>query len=390
MKVIKEPEEELTVESLADYDTIYNEVKLDSTVDKMIEYLRNEPPEETEEERINREADEFFNKKYQKAYDCYCGQIKTRYGYLDETNLPIDDEAINYASCKCNFDADVLKEMLIQGMKDLNEEFINEGDWSEQDLAEQYGEKLVQYIEDEFEANRVYVDWQINDVKVSKNDNLSLITIMMTAFSDDFAEYGEEVEEVIKRFITDIITDFMGKTPYMLANKSIFVKRLDVHKGHTDSMIITIELKEKHNVKAFNGDTIDDVAKNIGGFEAASQYTIGCFRNSYRDVENGEPRYKTGITAQVCYIRDKLSYAGGFKFWDRFTKIRVKGSSKLTQGDNTAFLLAAEYNPNPDVVLVWVDSFKHKTLYGAENKALLMHRADFDNMINELKNVIDI
>lgn len=127
MKVIKEPEEELTVESLADYDTIYNGVKLDSTVDKMIEDLRNEPPEETEEERINREADEFFNKKYQKAYDCYCGQIKTRYGYLDETNLPIDDEAINYASCKCNFDADVLKEMIIQGMKDLNEEFINEG-----------------------------------------------------------------------------------------------------------------------------------------------------------------------------------------------------------------------------------------------------------------------
>ena len=212
----------------------------------------------------------------------------------------------------------------------------------------------------------------------------------MTAFSDDFAESGEEDEQVIKRFITDIITDFMNKTPYMLVNKSVFVKGLDVHKGHTDSMIITIELKEKHNVKAFNGDTIDDVAKNIGGFEAASQYTIGCFRNSYRDVENGEPRYKTGITAQVCYIRDKLSYAGGFKFWDRFTKIRVKGSSKLTQGDNTAFLLAAEYNPNPDVVLVWVDSFKHKTLYGAENKALLMHRADFDNMINELKNVIDI
>ncbi|MBQ3420210.1 MAG: hypothetical protein IJH34_00780 [Romboutsia sp.] len=127
MKVIKEPEGEFTVESLADYDTIYNDVKLDSTIDKMIEDLRNEPPEETEEERINREADEFFNKKYQKAYDCYCGQIKTRYGYLDEANLPIDEDAINYASCKCNFDANVLKEMIIQGMKDLNEELIDEG-----------------------------------------------------------------------------------------------------------------------------------------------------------------------------------------------------------------------------------------------------------------------
>lgn len=73
---------------------------------------------------------------------------------------------------------------------------------------------------------------------------------MMTAFSDDFAESGEDDEKVIQRFILDIITDFMGKTPYMLANKSIFVKRLDVHKGHTGDMIITIELKEKSDINA--------------------------------------------------------------------------------------------------------------------------------------------
>ena len=42
------------------------------------------------------------------------------------------------------------------------------------------------------------------------------------------------------------------------------------------------------------------------------------------------------------------------------------------------------------MVLVWVDSFKHKTPHSSENKALLMHRADFDDMIDELKNVIGI
>ena len=112
-------EEDLDV---ADYDSVYSEVALEKLVEKIENDFKNEPFEESEDELTERLANEFAAKQYKRAYDCYCGQVKTRYGSLDERNLPIDEKLIDYASCKCNYDANVLKERLIQGMRDLNDQ----------------------------------------------------------------------------------------------------------------------------------------------------------------------------------------------------------------------------------------------------------------------------
>lgn len=110
-------DEDLDDDNLADYDTIYHDAKLDYSLDKIENNLRKEPLEESEEDRINREADEFINKQYKKAYECYCGQIKTRFGSLDESNIPIDEDALNYTSSKCNYDYSILKDKLTNGIK---------------------------------------------------------------------------------------------------------------------------------------------------------------------------------------------------------------------------------------------------------------------------------
>ena len=110
-------DEDLDDDNLADYDTIYHNAKLDYSLDKIENNLRKEPLEESEEDRINREADEFINKQYKKAYECYCGQIKTRFGSLDESNIPIDEDALNYTSSKCNYDYSILKDKLTNGIK---------------------------------------------------------------------------------------------------------------------------------------------------------------------------------------------------------------------------------------------------------------------------------
>jgi len=106
---------------IPDYGTIYDKVKTEEFHKKEGITIQEEcePIEESEDEKETRLANEFINKKYKKAYDCYCSQIRGRYGYLDEDNLPIDEQALNYASCKCNFDYDILKDKISKGEREF-------------------------------------------------------------------------------------------------------------------------------------------------------------------------------------------------------------------------------------------------------------------------------
>ena len=99
-------EEDLDLIQIPDYDEIYTELKLSQKFDNMFEDFKTEPLEESEEERINREADELVEKKFNKVYDFYCGRIKSKYGSLDEGNIPLDEDILNITSCKYNCDVE--------------------------------------------------------------------------------------------------------------------------------------------------------------------------------------------------------------------------------------------------------------------------------------------
>ena len=70
--------------------------------------------------------------------------------------------------------------------------------------------------------------------------------------------------------------------------------------------------------------------------------------------------------AKIVYQRQGgLSYGNGFKYWDRFKKL----TRFLPRHWSTNIRVAAEYIPNPDVVLVWADF------------PVLMHKSDFEDAI---------
>ena len=77
----------------------------------------------------------------------------------------------------------------------------------------------------------------------------------------------------------------------------------------------------------------------------------------------------TEYVVPIKYKRSALSYGGAFKYWDRFTKL--KKMSKIRKG--TDIKVVANYNPNPDIVIMWTDS-----------GAFLLDKKDFIKAMNDI------
>ena len=105
-----------------DYDDLLDEACLDRKANRLFDSLDTSlVEEESEEDRINREADEYIQRRWKRAYDCYSGCVRNKYGEFDESDFPIDEDLLTFTSSKCNYDYAQLKDNLVKSMNDLQE-----------------------------------------------------------------------------------------------------------------------------------------------------------------------------------------------------------------------------------------------------------------------------
>ena len=106
----------LNDEIMEDYEDVFEEAKVNRMVNEIIKDSFNEPIEESDEERIERKSKEYIGDRYEKVYETYCKCVGHEYGSVDESNLPLDENLLNYVSCVHNYDIENLKENIKQHM----------------------------------------------------------------------------------------------------------------------------------------------------------------------------------------------------------------------------------------------------------------------------------
>lgn len=286
------------------------------------------------------------------------------------------------------------------------------------DIRVEYGNKIAKEIIQAFADEGLNFDWETGWNDYDKITAIRaaygyygdpVISIRLAGYDEDIvSEIGEEDLSAIKNMVIKILDTYIAANPYepLTNNRSIkkpydvTVKISTMHAGEysredrspEDVLWIGIDLEEAprkvvHNEPAFNGDTIDDVANGMGKFQPQNTFEIAYCpadvdSSDYYDKFEAD-KYKR-LKINIKYMRVGLSYAGGFKYWDRFQKIKGKDIKKVAGSSNnnymTSFKLAAEYVPNPNIVLIWA------SIIGTwDNAGILMERSEFDKMIADLK-----
>lgn len=397
----------LNDEIMEDYEDVLEEAKVNRMVNEIIKDSFNEPIEESDEERIERKSNEYIGDRYEKVYETYCKCVGHEYGSVDESNLPLDENLLNYVSCVHNYDIENLKENIKQHMANTTKKWLEEGKITKEDIARQFLAEMTDCICQAFSDQGVdFLDKSVWGV-YEKDQDLNGIKIgiynleLPLEVEDDL---NESDEEILEKFVKLAVDKFIQSATYKIDDKNVKLKEIDVkvkkqlnelpgiwsmlsryhyYYGSDDvndyqPLCIFIQLRETHDKPAWSATSIDDVAQAIGKFEQSDSLKIGFNKGEDWDEFNDY------IDAPIKYIRKSgLAYSNGFPYWDRFTKI--KGMSKIYK--NSSIKMAAQYNDNNDIILLWAMDFNRgpdDDPYRTKNVAVLLNRSDFESAINKI------
>jgi len=256
-----------------------------------------------------------------------------------------------------------------------------------------YAHNLMDYCEKSFGKYGITLDeiklknlsrYNVSRYRWLEDENNGTYFDFQFLIKFDEPDITPQDSKIFTNALKEICDDFFYYNPYPIKGKQI--EKIDTiecepfgdNKWSTSNawFIFTISLVESYAGLDTWGNSIEDVAKGLGNFKPTDTYL-------------GSEGYKYKVKVKLSepgYFRKKLSYTGTFKYWDRFKDLHINlrhtGNILALQG----LYKVAEYIPNPDIILIW--SYRSREYPEDDYQAYLIHRKDFDVILQKWQNVI--
>ena len=199
------------------------------------------------------------------------------------------------------------------------------------------------------------------------------------------SEVNKNDEKVLENFTKDEVLNFISSHDYPIPGRSIaninhinctYYEADPVWGYEQDKWEFYINVTESSKSEKSLGNTIEEVAKNLGRAKSVTEGTLIVIKYPNEVVD------ELKIPAQ--YEFKNMTYTGNFKYWDQFKPVTIddlpnyKYWRSANSPEYAAINMAGIYKRNPDIVLVWRYHDKNKVAY-------LMNKKEYDTTLKTLE-----